>query len=712
MKYRKNILPAILGLMTFVSTDLSAQLFEYPVTRKTDQKDEYFGMTIEDPYRWLEDDRSAETAKWVEAQNAYTQSYLSKIPFRDKVKKRMTELWNFAKSSAPFKAGDNYFVYTNNGLQNQFVLNILRGGPNATPEVFIDPNTLSVDGTVNIGSLSASNDGKYLAYTLSKAGSDWQEIFVKQTSDGKQLNDKIEWVKFSGIAWKGNGFYYSRYDAPDAKNLLKGKNEFHKIYYHKLGDPQSADQLIFEDKEHPLRNFYAGVTDDERFLVISGSQGTSGNNLTVKDLSDPSSSFINLVEGFDDDFNVIDNEGSTLFVLTNANASRYKLATIDVKDGNRAWKDLIPESKNVLQQVNTASDKLVARYMKDATTEVLLFSRTGTPKGSIALSSIGTVDQMNSSKKDSRIFYALNTFTAPPAIYEYDLSTDTQKVFFKPEMKIHTDDFITEQQFITSKDGTKLPIFIVRKKEFTMNGNNPTLIFGYGGFNIPMTPQFKLERLVFIENGGVLVVPCLRGGGEYGEEWHQAGTKLRKQNVFDDCIATAEYLIKTNVTKPEKLAISGRSNGGLLAAAVALQRPDLFKVALPTVGVLDMLRYHKFTIGWAWKGDYGSSEDEANFRNLLRYSPLHNIRPNLRYPAFMVATGDHDDRVVPAHSFKFIATLQEKCKWPNPALIRIDVNSGHASTTFLGSSKPVAKQIEEQTDIFSFMMYNLGMNVE
>ncbi len=697
---------------SMLAFECSGQTFDYPKTGKTNQTDNYFGTTITDPYRWLEDDRSPETASWVKEENKVTEDYLSKIPFRAKVKSRLTQIWNFPKASSPFKGGSNYFMYTNNGLQNQFVLNILRGGANAKPEVFLDPNTLSTDGTVNVSTVSVSHEGKYLAYSISRAGSDWQEIYVKKTVDGVQINDKIEWVKFSGIAWKGNGFYYSRYDAPDSSNLLKGKNDFHKIYYHLIGNPQKYDVLVYEDKFHPQRNFSASVTDDQRFLIISGREGTSGNNLVVRDLKKENAPFITLVEGFNDDYNVIDNDSTSLLIQTNADAPKYKLMRIDVKDPKKSWKTVVPEKPDVLVDVTAGSDLLICKYMKAAISVIQLYGRDGLFKGAVTLASIGAVDQLNASRKDDKLFYALTTFTAPSTIYEFNLKSKTQKVFFKPEMDINTDDFITEQKYVTGKDGVKFPVFIVHRKEIMMEGNNPTLIFGYGGFNISMVPQLKIERLVFLENGGILVVPNLRGGGEFGEDWHQAGTQLKKQNVFNDCISTAEFLIKEKYTNPSKLAISGRSNGGLLAAAVALQRPDLFKVALPTVGVLDMLRYHKFTIGWAWKGDYGSSEDEVNFRNLLTYSPLHNIKANVNYPAFLVSTGDHDDRVVPAHSFKFIATLQETYKGPNPALIRIDVNSGHASTTFLGSSKPVVKQIEEQTDIFSFLMYNLGMTVQ
>ncbi|MBP6658391.1 MAG: S9 family peptidase [Bacteroidia bacterium] len=686
--------------------------FKYPPTAKQEQKDTYFGTEISDPYRWLEDDRSAETGQWVKEQNIVTENYLKTIPFRDNLKKRLTQLWNFPKSASPFKAGKNYFVYTNNGLQNQFVLNILRGSISAKPEVFLDPNTMSADGTTNIGTISVSNDGKYMAYAFSKAGSDWQEINIKNTIDGGMLTDKVEWVKFSGIAWRAGGFFYSRYDKPDEKNVLKGQNEFQKIYFHIAGTPQSVDQLIYEDKAHPQRNFGAGTTDDEKWLIISGSEGTSGNNVIVKDLETPDTKFVTLVSDFEYDNAVVDNEGSNFFILTNKDASRYKLISVDAKNPAAPPVVIIPESKDVLISVSAGKNFLIAQYMHNATGLLKVFSRKGEFLYDIPLASIGAVDQITASKKDSKMFYSLDSYTAPSTIYQFDLDSKLQTVFFKPKMDLNLDEYETKQVFYPSKDGTSISMFIFHKKGIQLNGNNPTMIFGYGGFNIPMTPQFKIERMLFLENGGIYAIANLRGGGEYGEEWHEAGTKLKKQNTFDDCIAAAEYLIKEKYTNPSKLALSGRSNGGLLVGAVMTQRPDLFKVAIPTVGVLDMLRYHKFTIGWAWKSDYGSSEDEPNFKNLLSFSPLHNIKERTNYPATLVITGDHDDRVVPAHSFKFIATLQEKYKGDNPVMVRIDVNSGHASTTALGSSKPVSKQIDEQTDIFSFLMYNLGMTVK
>jgi prolyl oligopeptidase len=702
--------PILLFALFITFHQASAQLLPYPKVDKVEQVDDYFGTKVSDPYRWLEDDHAPATLEFVKAQNKVTENYLSSIPFRNKVKERLTQLWNFPKWSVPFKGGKNYFVYTNNGLQNQFVLNILRSGPGSKPETFLDPNTLSKDGTVNVSNVSASKDGKYLAYSSSSSGSDWNEIRVMNTSTGSTSNDKVEWVKFSGIAWKGNGFYYSRYDEPDAAAKLKGKNEYHKVYYHSVGNPQKYDLLVYQDEKNPLRNFYAGTTDDERYLIISGSEGSSGNDLIVKDLRNPSSDFVRLVDNFENDYSVIGNDSANLFILTNKNAPRYELVLVNPLRPEIPWKTIIPQSSEVLESVYTGSNYLIAKYMKDAKSLLKIFSRSGQFIMEVPLETLGTVDQLSASTSDDLMFYSLATFTAPSTIYSFNLKTREQKVFFKPELDFKSEEYETRQVFYPSKDGTRIPMFIVHKKGLVYDGNNPTLLYAYGGFNLPQPPIFKIERLVFLENGGVFCLANIRGGGEYGEEWHEAGTKLKKQNVFDDFIAGAEYLIREKITKPEKLGMQGRSNGGLLVGAVMNQRPDLFKVALPVVGVMDMLRYHKFTIGWAWKGDYGSSEDEVNFKNLYGYSPLHNLKEGVNYPATLVTTGDHDDRVVPAHSFKYIATLQEKYKGENPVLIRVDINTGHASTTALGSSKPVAKQIDEQTDNFSFLMYNLGMN--
>jgi len=706
---KKNI--TVLFLLVASVLNAHAQKLKYPAARKTAQSDNYFGTIVYDPYRWMEDDRSPETAAWVAEENKVTEKFLSAIPFRAKLKQRLTQLWNFPKWSAPFKAGEHYFVYTNDGLQNQFVLNIL-STIDSKPEPFLDPNKLSKDGTVNIPSLAASHDGKYLAYTTSSAGSDWEDIHVRRTDNKTDLPQIVHWVKFSGIAWQGDGFYYSRYDKPDSGNVLKGKNEFHKVYYHKISQEQENDVLVYEDKEHGQRNFGAGVTDDENYLLLMARQGSIGNNLMVKNLRKPNAEFKTLVADFTSDVDVIDNESNMLLVKTNREAPKYKLVWMDAENPAAEWKTCIPEGEDVIEGVTVANHMIVVKYMHDAKSVLKIFSMNGEFVREIPLETIGTVELLSGDKKDENLFYSLITFTSPATIYHYNLRTNQQRTWFQPKMDFNVNDYETKQVFYTSKDGTRVPMFITYKKGIILDGYNPTMLFGYGGFNVSKTPEFKIERLLFLENGGVFAQPNIRGGGEYGETWHEAGTKLKKQNVFDDFIAAAQYLIREKYTSPAKLSIAGRSNGGLLVGAAMTERPELFKVAMPTVGVMDMLRYHKFTIGWAWKGDYGSSEDSVNFRNLYSYSPLHNIQGDSNYPATIVITGDHDDRVVPAHSFKFIATLQEKNTGDNPQLIRVDMNSGHAATTALGTSKPVSKQIDEQADIFTFLFYELGMSVK
>jgi len=693
-------------LITGICILTRGQTIQYPLTKKVDQKDTYFNTVVEDPYRWLEDDNSPETAEWVKEQNKVTGEYFSKIPFREKVKIRMTHLWNFPKYSAPYKAGQFYFFFKNDGIQNQDVMNIQKN-LNSPPAVFLDPNLLSSDGTTSLHFTSISDDGNYFAYGLSKAGSDWTEIHARNINTGKDYDEVLNWVKFSGVAWYKNGFFYSRYDEPKKEDVLKKKNEFHKIYYHTLGTRQENDSLIYDDKEHPLRNFGAATTDDQRFLLVGFSEGTSGNGLAVKDLKKPHSEFIKIVNDFENDYNLVDHLGDSLVILTNYKAPRKKVILIDLNHPEKEnWKDFIPEKQEVLEDITRSGDKLIARYMKDANHYLQVYDKKGTAENKIALDAIGTIDEVHGHKKDSLVFYSLTSFTFPPTVYKYNLLTKKSEIYFRPKLDFNPDDYDTKQVWYDSKDGTKIPMFVVMKKGIKLDGNNPLLLFGYGGFNISKTPEFKNERLVFLENDGIFAMPNLRGGGEYGEEWHKAGIKLKKQNVFDDFIAAAEYLIKEKYTNPSKLAIGGRSNGGLLVGAVMTQRPELFKVAVPTVGVMDMLRFHKFTIGWAWKSDYGSSENEEEFKALYAYSPLHNIKPGKNYPATLATTGDHDDRVVPAHSFKFISTLQEKQAGTNPVLIRIDTMAGH------GGGKPTGKLIEEQADIFTFMMYNLGMEVK
>lgn len=683
-------------------TQSEAQSDKYPKTKKVDTVDVYFGTKVSDPYRWLEDDNSKETAEWVKQENAVTYDYLSKIPFREKVKTRLTQLWNYEKISAPVKHGAYYYFYKNDGIQNQSVLYKQKDlGSEAT--VALDPNKLSTDGTVALGGTGFDKKGKYMAYAFSKAGSDWEEINIIEVETGKKLPDALKWVKFSGISFKGDGFYYSRYDAPTQGKELSKKNEYHKVYFHKIGEDQSKDVLVYEDRNNPLRNFGAGVTDDERFLIITGSESTSGNNLLVKDLNDPKSEFKTIVSNFENDFNVIDNNDDILLVQTNYAATNYQLIGIDFKNPSaNLWRTIIGQTNDLLKDVTISEKKLIANFLVDVQSRLLRYNFAGELLGDIELPQVGMVDAISSNRESSELFFTFQNWTTPQEIYKYDVNKNNRELYKKPTVPFSTDLFETKQVFYNSKDGTKIPMFITYKKGLEINGNNPCFLYGYGGFNISVTPSFSASRMVFLENGGIFAVANLRGGGEYGEKWHKAGTVLNKQNVFDDFISAAEYLIKEKYTSSDKLAIHGRSNGGLLIGAVMTQRPDLFKVALPGVGVLDMLRYHKFTIGWAWATDYGTSADEKEFSYLLKYSPVHNVK-QVAYPATMVVTGDHDDRVVPAHSFKFAATLQANQQGSNPTLIRIDVNAGH------GAGKPTSKQIDEWSDIWSFVMYNLGM---
>lgn len=678
--------------------------FAYPKTKKVDTVDTYHGTKIPDPYRWLEDDRSAETMEWVKAQNNVTFDYLSKIPFRDKIRERLKQNWNFEKMSAPFKKGNWFFFYKNDGMQNQSVLYV-QEGINGTPRVLIDPNKESADGTTALGNIAISNDKKYMAFSMAKAGSDWNDIQVLDIKTGQRMKDKIEWVKFSDIAWKGNGFYYSAYDAPEKGKEYSKKNEFHKIYYHKLGDPQSKDVLVYEDKKYALRNFSANVTDDERFLLIYGSESTSGNSVLVKDLTKENSQFVTIVDNFEKDYWVIDNIGDKVLMMTNKNAPRYQLVLVDpAKPSPADWKPVIPEQKDLLQSVSLAGKKIVARYLKDVSSRLYVYDMNGKMEKEISLPGLGTVGTFNSDKDDDMAFYSYTSFIEPTSIFKYTISTAKSESYYKTKVNFKSEDYETKQVFYTSKDGTKIPMFITHKKGIKLDGTNPCFLYGYGGFNISNVPSFAVQNTVFLENGGVYAVANLRGGGEYGEEWHKSGTLCQKQNVFDDFISAAEYLVKEKYTTNEKLAIHGRSNGGLLVGAVMTQRPDLAKVAIPGVGVLDMLRYQKFTIGWAWATDYGTSDKKDHFDCLIKYSPLHNLKET-SYPATLIVTADHDDRVVPAHSFKFAATLQEKHKGTNPVMIRIDVNAGH------GAGKPTSKVIDEWADVWSFVFQNLGMTM-
>ncbi len=686
---------------------LSVSLFsqiKYPETKKVNQVDEYFGTKVPDPYRWLEDDNSAETREWVEAENKVTHQYLSSIPFYNKVKSRLEEMWNYAKYSSPFKEGDWYYFYKNDGLQNQSVL-YRQKGLTGTPEVFIDPNAMSKDGTAAIGTPAFSKNKKYAVYLEAQAGSDWQIAHVMNVADKQLLNDSVNYIKFSGTSWKGDeGFYYSRYPTPDEKNKLTNQNQNHKVYYHQLGTPQSEDALVYEDKEHPLRTVNASLSEDEHFLFLSTSEGTSGSELWVKDMKNTSTdnNFKLLIKGFDTESDFIDNDGDYLLVRTNADAPDYKVVLIDPKNpAKENWKTIIPERKELLESVGTAGHKLFLTYLQDASSKVYQTNYQGNLEREITLPGIGSAAGFSGYKE---LFYTYSSFDYPPAIFRYNIATGQTDLFRKSEVKINADNYQTVQSFFTSKDGTKVPLFITYKKGLQLNGNNPVLLYGYGGFNIPMTPAFSIFNAFFLEQGGISVIVNLRGGSEYGEAWHKAGMLQNKQNVFDDFIGAAQFLIDKKYTNPSKLAMRGGSNGGLLIGAVMTQRPDLFKVAIPQVGVMDMLRYHKFTIGWAWATEYGRSDNsKEEFENLYKYSPLQNLKPGVKYPATLITTGDHDDRVVPAHSFKFAATLQADNDGTNPTLIRIETKAGH------GAGKPTSKQIEEAADIWSFVMYNLGM---
>jgi prolyl oligopeptidase len=691
--------------MTF--NQMSFSQIKYPETRKVEQEDNYFGTIIKDPYRWLEDDNSAETKAWVKEENKVTEDYLSKIPFREKVKARLKEMWNYTKYGAPFKEGGYYYFYKNDGLQNQSVL-YRQPGLQAPTEVFIDPNKMSNDGTASISTPSFSRNNKYAVYLEAQAGSDWEIAHVMNVADKSLMKDELRFIKFSGTSWKGDvGFYYSRYPNSDDKEKLTQQNQHHKVYYHKIGSSQSEDQLIYEDVAHPLRIIGAWLTEDEHFLIISKSEGTSGSEIWIRDMKNPSAKndFILLVKGFDTESNVIDNDGDKILVRTNADAPNYKVVLIDPKNpSTKNWETVIPERKELLESVGTAGGKLFLTYLQDASSRVYQTDYKGHYAQEIQLPGIGTASGFGAHKKDKELFYSYTSFDYPATIFRYDLETGKSTLFRKSEAKVNADNYQTLQSFCISKDGTKVPMFITYKKGLKLDGNNPVLMYGYGGFNIALTPAFSISNAFFLDQGGVFVEVSLRGGSEYGEAWHKAGMLQNKQNVFDDFISAAQFLIDKKYTNPSKLAMRGGSNGGLLIGAVMTQRPELFKVAIPQVGVMDMLRYHQFTIGWAWATEYGRSDKKEDFENLIKYSPLQNLKPGVNYPATLVTTADHDDRVVPAHSFKFAATLQADNAGANPALIRIETKAGH------GGGKPTDKQIDEAADIWSFVMYNLGMD--
>jgi prolyl oligopeptidase len=684
---------------------LQAQI-KYPVTKKESVVDDYNGVKVQDPYRWLEDDNSEDTKAWVQQQNKVTFDYLSKIPYREKIRKRLEEIWNYPKYGAPFRKGDSYYFTKNDGLQNQAVWykqKVLAG----KAEVFIDPNKFSDDGTVSLGGINFSGNGKYAAYTLQKSGSDWEEGYVVDVATKKVLGEKLQWLKFTGFSWKGDeGFYYGRFPAPKDEDALKGKNINQQVFYHKIGTPQSEDRLVYEDTEHPQRFAAVGLTEDERFLILNTSEGTSGGEIWFWDMRDPSQTkFILLIPGFATEPNIVDDVGDKLLVHTNEGAPNYKIVLVDPRNpAKENWRTIVPEQKEVLENVGTGGGYLFLSYLKDASTKTYQYTYDGKLVREIKLPEIGTAAGFGTEKKYSEFFYTFTSYNYPPTIFKYNINTGQSTLFRKTQVKFKPEDYEVKQVFMASKDGTKVPIFLTYKKGLVLNGGNPTLMYGYGGFNIPTTPNFNPSVVFFLEQGGVYATVCMRGGSEYGEEWHKAGMVDKKQNVFDDFIGAAEWLINNKYTNSGKLAIQGGSNGGLLIGACMTQRPELFKVAIPQVGVMDMLRYHKFTIGYAWAVEYGSSDNPDQFKYLYKYSPLHNLRPGVRYPATLVTTADHDDRVVPAHSFKFAATLQADNVGDNPTLIRIETKAGH------GGGMPTSKRIELATDIWSFVMYNLGIN--
>jgi prolyl oligopeptidase len=691
----------------------SSQDFIYPTTRKTDQVDDYHGTKVADPYRWLEDPDSEETKAWVEAQNQITFGYLGEIQVREKIKQRLTQLWNYEKYGSPFKEGDRYFYFKNDGLQNQSVLYTLTS-LDAEPTVLIDPNILSEDGTIALSGLSISEDGKLIAYGLSTSGSDWNEWKVRDVETGNDLSDHLNWVKFSGASWThdGQGFFYSRYDEPNEATKLEDANYYQKLYYHKLGTPQSEDTLIYHRPDQKEWMFGAGVTEDGRYLIISIDRGTDPKNLVFyKDLQTPDSPIVELISEFEASYSFIDNDGDIFWFRTDLDAPRGRVIAIDTKNpplsplANGGLKEVIPQVAETLEGIGLLNNQFIADYLKDARSSIKIFNLDGSFVREVELPGIGSAGGFGGKRYDTETFYTFTSFTTPNTIYRYDMVSGESRVFRKANVDFNGDEYETRQVFYSSKDGTQVPMFITHKKGLQLDGNNPTYLYGYGGFNVSLSPNFSISRLVWMEMGGVYAIANLRGGGEYGEDWHQAGTKLNKQNVFDDFIAAAEWLIDNKYTKPQKLAIAGGSNGGLLVGACMTQRPELFGAAIPAVGVMDMLRFHKFTIGWAWCSDYGSPENSEEFQALYAYSPLHNLKPGTAYPATMITTADHDDRVVPAHSFKFAAALQAAHRGEKPVLIRIETKAGH------GAGKPTSKIIEELADEWAFLVRALDVSV-
>jgi prolyl oligopeptidase len=674
---------------------------QYPETKKGEVKDTYFGTEVNDPYRWLEDDRSKETEAWVKTQNEVTFNYLNTIPYRNQIKERLEKLWNYERISAPFKEGDYTYFYKNNGLQNQSVL--YRKDKSGKEEVFLDPNTFAADGTTSLANVEFSKDGSLVAYSTSEAGSDWNKIIIMDAVSKKILEQPIIDVKFSGISWLGNdGFFYSSYDKPEGSEL-SAKTDQHKLYYHKLGTAQKEDKVVFGLNEK-RRYVGGGVTEDQQYLIVTAANSTTGNELYIKDLSNPNSKLETIVDNFNSNNYVIDNVGSKLYIVTNLNAPNQKMVTADAKDAKpENWKDFIPQTDYVLSP-STGGGYIFANYMKDAISQVVQYDYDGNAIREVKLPGVGSAGGFGGKKTAKELYFSFSNYITPGTIYSYDPKTGTSIEYQKPKVDFNSADYESKQVFYTSKDGTKIPMIITHKKGLKLDGKNPTILYGYGGFNISLTPSFSITNAVWMENGGIYAVANLRGGGEYGKKWHDAGTQMNKQNVFDDFIAAGEYLIAQNYTSSDYLALRGGSNGGLLVGAVMTQRPDLAKVALPAVGVLDMLRYHTFTAGAGWAYDYGTANDNKEmFEYLKNYSPVHNVKKGVKYPSTLVTTGDHDDRVVPAHSFKFAAELQDKQAGENPVLIRIDVNAGH------GAGKPISKTIEENADIQAFALYNMGI---
>ena len=699
---RKHLL---LTAAILTATNMVAQKIIYPQAPKDGTVDTYFGVQVPDPYRPLENDSSRATADWVKAENKITQDYLSRITFRSKLLKRMKELVNYEKVSAPsyIKQTGKWYFYRNSGLQNQSVMYVMdRLGDEKNARVFLDPNKLSDDGTVALKGISFSHNGKYAAYSISRSGSDWQEFYVMDAKTGKLLDDHIVWAKFSGASWQGDGFYYSAYDAPQKGREFSNVNSIQKIYYHKIGTPQSQDVLFYQNPANPMRFYSVYVNQEETMMFLTESGAGSGNNVYVRDLRQPNSQFIQMTSNLDLQYSLVETIGDKMYFLTNDGAPKNRLMVTDLAHpGFNEWKTLVPEAKDMLESVTFADGKMILNYMKDASSHAFVYSLDGKQLSEIKFPTFGSAG-FYGEKDRKEVFFYFSSFTVPGSIYQYDLATNTSKVYVSP--KVNESDYVSEQVFYPSKDGTRIPLFITYKKGLKRNGKNPVYLYGYGGFNIAMPPHFSSNRIPFLEIGGIYAQACLRGGSEYGEEWHLAGTKMNKQNVFDDFISAGEWLIKNKYTSKDYLAIVGGSNGGLLVGACMTQRPDLFKVCIPEVGVMDMLRYHKFTIGWNWAPDYGTSADSKEmFEYLKGYSPLHNLRPGTHYPATLITTADHDDRVVPAHSFKFAATLQADNAGNTPTLIRIDTKAGH------GSGKPLSKQLEEQADIYGFILYNMGL---